>query len=67
MADPGKTILLIGGGGYIGTGLIEQLLELGHRVKLIDRFFFTAINYDFFNSINPIHPVKQGSLWPTLV
>lgn len=33
-------VLLIGGGGYIGTILSEQLLERGDEVVVFDRFYF---------------------------
>jgi nucleoside-diphosphate-sugar epimerase len=36
----GKTVLVSGGGGYIGSVLTEMLLNAGHRVHVLDRFFF---------------------------
>ncbi len=33
-------ILVTGGGGYIGSVLIKLILERGHKVKCLDRFFF---------------------------
>jgi nucleoside-diphosphate-sugar epimerase len=33
-------ILLIGGAGYVGSVLTEELLERGYSVKVFDRFFF---------------------------
>lgn len=33
-------ILVIGGGGYIGTHVVEQLLESGYSVRILDRFVF---------------------------
>jgi nucleoside-diphosphate-sugar epimerase len=33
-------VLVTGGGGYIGSILIELLLDRGYKVKCIDRFFF---------------------------
>ena len=33
-------ILVTGAGGYIGTTLVPMLLEQGHHVKVVDRFFF---------------------------
>lgn len=33
-------VLVTGGGGYIGSVLIEMLLKRGYKVKCLDRFFF---------------------------
>lgn len=33
-------VLVTGAGGYIGTSLVPMLLELGHEVVAVDRFFF---------------------------
>lgn len=35
-----KKVLLIGGAGYIGTGLSEDLLNDGHDVRCLDRFIY---------------------------
>ncbi|MDV2502436.1 MAG: SDR family oxidoreductase [bacterium] len=35
-----KRILITGGGGYIGSVLTLTLLEAGHEVLVLDRFFF---------------------------
>ncbi|MCL6526892.1 MAG: NAD(P)-dependent oxidoreductase [Thermaceae bacterium] len=37
---PEKTILVIGGAGYIGSGLLPRLLERGYRVRLLDLLMF---------------------------
>ena len=34
------TILVTGGGGYVGSVLIPSLIQEGHFVKCLDRFFF---------------------------
>jgi nucleoside-diphosphate-sugar epimerase len=38
--DPGQTILVAGGAGYIGCVLVPRLLDRGYRVRLLDRFYF---------------------------
>ena len=35
-----KNILITGGGGYIGTNLVQNLLEDGYQVRVIDTFWF---------------------------
>jgi nucleoside-diphosphate-sugar epimerase len=35
-----KNILVTGGGGYIGTNLVNSLLNDGYKVKVIDTFWF---------------------------
>jgi nucleoside-diphosphate-sugar epimerase len=35
-----KTILITGGGGYIGSVMVGELLKKGYQVKVLDRMFF---------------------------
>lgn len=41
-----KTILLCGGGGYLGSVLADELLQRGYGVKIFDRFFFGRAELD---------------------
>jgi nucleoside-diphosphate-sugar epimerase len=38
--EPGQTILVAGGGGYIGCVLVPRLLERGYRVRVLDRLWW---------------------------
>ena len=39
-----KNILIIGGGGYIGTVVSKFLLEKGYKVKVLDNFIYKNSN-----------------------
>ncbi len=39
-----KNILVIGGGGYIGTVVSKFLLDSGHKVKVLDNFIYKNLN-----------------------
>ncbi len=38
--EPGQTILVAGGAGYIGTTLVPKLLERGYYVRVLDRLYW---------------------------
>ncbi|HLY58478.1 MAG TPA: NAD-dependent epimerase/dehydratase family protein, partial [Stellaceae bacterium] len=40
MRAKAKKILVIGGAGYVGCVLIEELLKRGYAVKVFDRFIY---------------------------
>ena len=45
-------ILVTGAGGYIGSTLVPQLLETGHKVTALDRYFF-GVNVLDSVAVNP--------------
>jgi len=56
-----KRILLIGGGGYIGSALLPNLLKQGYQVRLLDLFLFGFEPIaDFKNHKNL--EIKKGDL-----
>src|SRR5881397_2759112 len=52
-------VLVVGGGGYIGTHVVEQLLAQGRRVRVLDRLLFGKVPLqDFFG--NPRFELVEG-------
>ena len=43
--------LVTGGCGFIGSNLVDKLIELGHRVRVIDNLSATAHGHFYFNEI----------------
>ena len=39
-----RNILIIGGGGYIGTVVSKFLLDSGHKVKVLDKFIYNNLS-----------------------
>jgi nucleoside-diphosphate-sugar epimerase len=49
-----KKVLLIGGGGYVGTELQKHLISLGYSVRVFDTFWYTNGKWPFGSF--PGHP-----------
>src|SRR5262245_41730866 len=47
-----KSILVTGGGGYVGSALVPDLLQAGYQVKVVDVFWY---GHDVFGDANN-HP-----------
>ncbi len=47
-----RSVLVTGGGGYVGSALVPQLLQDGYRVKVVDTFWY---GQDVFGEANN-HP-----------
>lgn len=50
-------ILLIGGGGYVGTELQKVLVEEGYRVRVFDAFWYPKgkWSFDSFPGAKPLN------------
>ena len=53
-----KHVLLIGGGGYIGTVVSKYLLDSGCKVRILDNFI-----YQNFNAIKDLKGIKNFSFF----
>ncbi|AXI24813.1 NAD-dependent dehydratase [Methanofervidicoccus sp. A16] len=62
-------VLVTGGGGYIGSVLVQMLLERGYKVKCLDRFFFGVETLSDVAGDPNLEIVKDDIRWfdPTLL
>ena len=53
-----NSVLLIGGGGYVGTVLTEKLLKYGYQVTVYDLFIYGNYIQDLKNKYNNLSIIK---------
>ena len=51
-----KTVLVTGGAGYIGTNVVNRLLQKGYNVVVVDNFSNSLHNH--IEDLNDIYPNK---------
>ena len=56
-------VLVTGGAGYIGSVLIPMLLDKGHKVKCLDRFFFGKETLNDVLSNPSLELIKDDIRW----
>jgi nucleoside-diphosphate-sugar epimerase len=56
-------VVVTGGGGYLGTSLVPLLLQSGHEVTVIDRFFFGQSLLEPLRSGNPLRLIRDDTRW----
>jgi len=56
-------ILITGGAGYVGSVVIPKLIEDGHYVKCLDRFFFGDEYLSQSQFINKLELIKDDIRW----
>jgi len=56
-------VLVTGGGGYLGTSLVPLLLESGHEVTVVDRFFFGQSLLEPLQAGHPLRLIRDDTRW----
>src|SRR4029078_5126252 len=58
-----KNILVTGGAGFIGSHLVDALIEQGHRVKILDAVVEQVHGDAGPQYLNPKAEFIQGDVW----
>ena len=56
-------VFVTGGGGYLGTSLVPELLARGHRVTVVDRFFFGDQVFGSLSAHPALRLVRDDVRW----
>lgn len=63
-----KSILVTGGGGFIGSHLVEKLLDSGHEVMCLDNFFTgSKANIRHLLGVNRFEMIRRDIVEPILL
>ena len=47
--EPARKVLILGGGGFLGTALCRLLVDAGHQVTVLDQFIYNSSTLDNFS------------------
>jgi nucleoside-diphosphate-sugar epimerase len=56
-------VLVTGGGGYLGTTLVPELVRRGHRVTVLDRFFFGEAVFAGLARSGAVRTIREDVRW----
>jgi nucleoside-diphosphate-sugar epimerase len=56
-------VLVTGGAGYIGSSLVPLLLQRGHEVTVVDRFFFGDQVFRSLRNSAALHLIRDDVRW----
>ncbi|MFD2648117.1 complex I NDUFA9 subunit family protein [Devosia albogilva] len=55
-----KLVTIFGGGGFVGTQVVQELARRGHRVRVAVRRPNLAIHTRMFGNVGQIHPIQAN-------
>ena len=61
------TVAITGGGGYVGSALVPDLIEAGYRVKVLDLFLYGEEVFDQYSSEDGLFCIKGDVRDPSVL
>ncbi len=55
-----KLVTIFGGGGFVGTQVVQELARRGHRIRVAVRRPNLAIHTRMFGNVGQIHPIQAN-------